>query len=337
MSRHKNLGVRTFQAEDEIAAVCAALGASYAGAIGLTTTSGPGLALKSEAMNLGIMLELPMVVVNVQRGGPSTGLPTKTEQSDLLQVMFGRNGESPIPVIAPCSPGDCFHAAIEAVRVAIESMTPVVVLSDGYLANGASPWKIPQMSDIPKIEVKFQTETEGFQPYARDANLARPWAIPGTPGLEHRIGGLEKEDVTGNVSYDPINHEHMTKTRAAKIAAIAERTPPTDVYGGERGLAVVGWGGTYGAIRAGVEMARAQGHEVAHVHLRWLNPFPRDLDDVLARYDKILIPELNLGQLAMLLRSRAGGDKIVTYNKVQGRPFGEQEMLEVILEHLKEN
>ncbi|MEM7678771.1 MAG: 2-oxoacid:acceptor oxidoreductase subunit alpha, partial [Myxococcota bacterium] len=252
LSRHKNLGVRTFQAEDEIAAVCAALGAAYSGAIGLTTTSGPGLALKSEAMNLALMLELPLVVVNVQRGGPSTGLPTKTEQSDLLQALYGRNGESPIPVIAPASPGDCFHAAIDAVRIAIESMTPVLLLSDGYLANGAAPWKIPQIADIPKIDVKFRTDPEGFQPYQRDNNLARPWAIPGTPGLEHRIGGLEKEDVTGNVSYDPQNHERMTELRAQKVAKIAERLPPTDVYGDQTGLVIVGWGGTYGAIRAGV-------------------------------------------------------------------------------------
>lgn len=336
LSRHKNLGVQTFQAEDEIAAVCSAIGAAYAGAIGLTTTSGPGLALKSEAMNLAIMLELPLVVVNVQRGGPSTGLPTKTEQSDLLQGLFGRNGESPLPVIAPASPGDCFHAAIEAVRIAIESMTPVLLLSDGYLANGAAPWKIPQVSDIPRIDVKFRTEAEGFQPYLRDGNLARPWAIPGTPGLEHRIGGLEKEDGTGNVSYDPFNHEHMCRVRAEKIAKIAERIPPTDVYGADRGLVVVGWGGTYGALRAGVEMARSKGHAVAHIHLRNINPFPRDLDDVLARYDKVLVPELNFGQLAMLLRARVGGQRVVGYNKVQGRPFGEQEMFETIVEHLQE-
>ena len=336
LSRHKNLGVRTFQAEDEIAAVCAAIGSSYAGAIGLTTTSGPGLALKSEAMNLAVMLELPLVVVNVQRGGPSTGLPTKTEQSDLLQALFGRNGESPIPILAPSSPGDCFDTAIEAVRIAIEAMTPVVLLSDGYLANGASPWKIPQVSEYPPIEVSFRTEPEGFQPYARNDALARPWAIPGTPGLEHRIGGLEKEDVTGNVSYDPQNHEHMVHTRAAKIAKIAERIGPTDVYGADRGLAVVGWGGTYGAIRAGVEMALEQGHAVAHIHLRHLNPMPLDLDQVLARYDRILIPELNLGQLALLLKARIGTDKIVTYNKVQGRPFGELEMLEAIVAQVKE-
>ncbi|MEO1337787.1 MAG: 2-oxoglutarate ferredoxin oxidoreductase subunit alpha, partial [Myxococcota bacterium] len=336
LSRHKNLGVRTFQAEDEIAAVCAALGAAYSGAIGLTTTSGPGLALKSEAMNLALMLELPLVVVNVQRGGPSTGLPTKTEQSDLLQALYGRNGESPIPVVAPASPGDCFHAAIDAVRIAIESMTPVLLLSDGYLANGAAPWKIPQVADIPKIDVKFRTNPEGFQPYQRDANLARPWAIPGTPGLEHRVGGLEKEDVTGNVSYDPQNHQRMTEIRAEKVAKIAERLPPTDVYGDDSGLVVVGWGGTYGAIRAGVEMARDQGHAVAHVHVCHLNPFPRDLDNVLARYRRVLVPELNMGQLAMLLRARADGHKIVQYNKVQGRPFGENEMLEVILQHVKE-
>ena len=336
LSRHKNLGVRTFQAEDEIAAVCSALGAAYSGAIGLTTTSGPGLALKSEAMNLGVMLELPMVVVNVQRGGPSTGLPTKTEQSDLLQALFGRNGESPVPIIAPSSPGDCFHAAIEAVRIAIESMTPVVLLSDGYLANGAAPWKIPQVDQLPKIDVKFRTDPNGFQPYLRDENLARPWAVPGTPGLEHRIGGLEKEDITGNVSYDPLNHEHMVQLRADKIARIAERIPLTDVYGANNGLAVLGWGGTYGALRAGVEMAIEAGHQVAHIHLRHLNPMPRDLDDVLARYDRVLVPELNLGQLALLLKTRTNGDKIVSYNKVQGRPFGENEMLEVILEHVKE-
>ncbi len=337
LSRHKNLGVRTFQAEDEIAAICAAMGSAYAGAIGLTTTSGPGLALKSEALNLAVMLELPLVVVNVQRGGPSTGLPTKTEQSDLLQVLFGRNGESPVPVLAPASPGDCFHTAIEAVRIAIESMTPVVLISDGYLANGASPWKIPQMSELPRIDVKFRVDPEGYQPYQRDEKLARPWVIPGTPGLEHRIGGLEKEDGTGNVSYDPINHEHMVRTRAEKIAKIAERLPPTDVHGADHGLAVVGWGGTYGALRAGVELALAQGVNVAHIHLRHLNPFPNDLDQILGRYDRVLVPELNLGQLALLLRARLGPDRVLQYNKVQGRPFGEHEMLEAILEHTKEN
>ena len=335
LSRQKHLGVKTFQAEDEIAAIGAVFGAAYAGGLGLTTTSGPGVALKSEAMNLGIMLELPFVIADVQRGGPSTGLPTKTEQSDLLQVMYGRNGESPIPVVAAAGPGDCFYAAIEACRIAIESMTPVVFLSDGYVANGAEPWRIPQMSDLPKIPVVFHTQAEGFKPYDRDEKLSRPWAVPGTPGLEHRIGGLEKQNITGNISYDPNNHDAMVRLRAEKVRRIADRLPPTTIHGDPDGkVLVVGWGGTFGALRAGVEKVRALGHRVGHVHLRHLNPFPNDLGESLDRYEQVLVPELNLGQLLMMLRARylvnAHG-----LNKVQGKPFKESEIVRAILARLE--
>ena len=335
LSRQKHLGVKTFQAEDEIAAIGAVIGAAYAGGLGLTTTSGPGVALKSEAMNLGIMLELPFIIADVQRGGPSTGLPTKTEQSDLLQVMYGRNGESPIPVVAAAGPGDCFYAAIEACRIAIESMTPVVFLSDGYVANGAEPWRIPQMSDLPKIPVVFHTQAEGFKPYDRDEKLSRPWAVPGTPGLEHRIGGLEKQNITGNISYDPNNHDAMVRLRAEKVRRIADRLPPTTIHGDPDGkVLVVGWGGTFGALRAGVEKVRALGHRVGHVHLRHLNPFPNDLGEILGRYEQVLVPELNLGQLLMMLRARylvnAHG-----LNKVQGKPFKESEIVRAILTRLE--
>src|SRR5215203_1327376 len=304
LSRYKNFGVTTFQAEDEIAAVCAAIGASFGGALGVTASSGPGIALKSEAMNLAVMTELPLIVCNIQRGGPSTGLPTKTEQSDLLQVMFGRNGESPLPVIAASSPKDCFDVALEAVRIATRYMVPVVLLSDGYIANGSEPWKLPRVEDLPDLRTEFRTDPQNFHPYERDPEtLGRPWAIPGTPGLEHRIGGLEKADGLGNVSYDPDNHHRMSLLRAAKVAGIARDIPPLDVYGPETGdLLILGWGSTYGVLRSAVERMRAEGRSVAHAHLRYLNPFPANTGEVLRRYRTVLLPELNLGQLAFILR-----------------------------------
>jgi 2-oxoglutarate ferredoxin oxidoreductase subunit alpha len=334
LSDLKRYGVRTFQAEDEIAAIGAAIGASFAGALGVTATSGPGICLKSEAIGLAVMTELPVVVIDVQRGGPSTGLPTKTEQADLLQAMFGRNGECPLAVVAPCSPADCFEMVTEAVRLAVGFMTPVLLLSDGYLANGAEPWLIPNPAELASIPVRFATAPNangsgnghgdghmGFLPYKRDARLVRPWAVPGTPGLEHRIGGLEKEDVTGNVSYDPANHDHMVRTRAAKIANIAQEIPELPVMGPEKGdLLVCGWGGTYGSIVTAVQRAQRKGLSVAHAHFRYLNPMPRNTADVLKRYKKILVPELNLGQLRLLLRAEYLVDA-VGLNKVQGRPF----------------
>jgi 2-oxoglutarate/2-oxoacid ferredoxin oxidoreductase subunit alpha len=329
LAQHKRFGVTTFQAEDEIAAVCAAIGASFGGALAVTASSGPGIALKAEAIGLAVMVELPLVVVDVQRGGPSTGLPTKTEQSDLLQVLFGRNGESPVPVIAASSPSDCFEVALEACRLALEAMVPVVLLSDGYIANGSEPWRLPDLAALPKMPVSFRTEPEGFAPYARDeTTLARPWALPGTAGLEHRIGGLEKEDVTGNVSYDPINHETMTRLRAEKVARIAERIPELEVEGDPQGgeLLVLGWGSTAGAITGAVLEARRQGLSVSRAHLRYLNPFPKNLGDVLARFRRVLVPEMNSGQLALLLRGRFLKD-VVSYPKVQGRPFFRSEIL----------
>jgi 2-oxoglutarate/2-oxoacid ferredoxin oxidoreductase subunit alpha len=327
----KSYGVTTFQAEDEIAAVCASIGAAFGGSLGVTSTSGPGLALKAEAMNLAVMTELPLVVLDIQRAGPSTGMPTKTEQADLLQAMFGRNGESPLPIIAPSSPADCFAAALEACSVALRYMVPVVVLSDGYLANGAEPWRLPAIAELPDIDVRFRTDPEGFTPYLRDPQtLARPWAIPGTPGLEHRIGGLEKQDVTGNISYDPSNHEQMTHLRAAKVAGIAREMPPLAVDGDPEGeLLVLGWGGTEGSLIGGVQMARAHGLRVSRAHLRWLNPFPNDLGEVLARFEKVLVPELNLGQLSMLLRARYLVD-VISYPKVQGKPFFRREIYQRI-------
>lgn len=331
LSMHKNFGVKTFQAEDEIAAVCAAIGAAFAGYLGLTGTSGPGLALKSEAINLAVMTELPLVIVDVQRAGPSTGMPTKTEQADLLQAMFGRNSDSPVVVLAPASPADCFMMAIEAFRLATKYMVPVIYLSDGYLANGAEPWKIPSVDSLPKFEVKFRTDPEGFYPYLRDqATLARPWAIPGTPGLEHRIGGLEKHHLTGNVSYDPENHQLMTNLRAEKVARIAQDIPDVEVTGAPEGdLLVVGWGGTYGAITSAVERVRAQGAAVSSVHLRYLNPFPRNLGDILQRFKKVLVAELNNGQLVLLIRARYLVDAI-SYAKVQGQPFKIAELVQRI-------
>jgi 2-oxoglutarate ferredoxin oxidoreductase subunit alpha len=322
LSTFKQFGVTTFQAEDEIAAITAAIGAAFGGSLAITTTSGPGIALKSEAMGLATVLELPLVVIDIQRGGPSTGLPTKTEQADLLQVMYGRNGECPIPVLAARSPADCFWAAIEAARVALRYMTPVVLLSDGYLANGAEPWLIPKLEAIPLIDVKFRTDPEGFFPYLRDPHtLARPWAIPGTPGLEHRVGGLEKDYLSGNVSYDPINHERMVKTRAAKVLAIGQDIPPTEILGEDRGeLLVIGWGGTYGAITQAVRFMQGRGCKVSSIHLRHLNPLPPDLSTILTRFRRVLVPELNNGQLLKLLRAEYLVDAI-GLNKIQGKPF----------------
>ncbi len=322
LSGYKHLGVTTFQAEDEIAAIGSAIGASYGGALGMTGTSGPGIALKSEAMNLAVMVELPLVVIDVQRAGPSTGMPTKNEQSDLLQVMFGRNGDSPIAVVAPATPGECFDMAFEAVRIALRSMTPVVYLSDAFLATGSEPWLIPDVDDLPDIAVPNRTERVGFQPYDRDpVTLARPWAVPGTPGLEHRIGGLEKADITGNVSYDPDNHHRMQTLRAEKIARIADDIPELEVFGPARGdLLILGWGSTYGAIRSAVERLQAQGRSVAHAHLRHLNPFPRNTGDVVGAYRRVLIPEVNLGQLSLLIRARYLVDA-VGYDRVRGKPF----------------
>ena len=337
LSNHKHLGVRTFQAEDEIAAICAAIGASYSGALALTTTSGPGLALKGEAMGLALMLELPLVVVNVQRAGPSTGMPTKTEQADLMQVMYGRNGEAPLPVIAASGPGDCFQTAIEACRIAVTHMTPVVLLSDGYIANSAEPWPVPEMASIPRIPVKFHTEKEGFAPYARDEKLARPWALPGTPGLEHRIGGIEKQHLTGNISYDPANHEFMCRMRAERVQKIADSLPPTEIHGDAEGdLLVLGWGNTTGALRAGVDSVRQSGRKVGHVQLRWLNPMPNDLGDILKRYKRVLVPELNLGQLVKLVRARYLVDAR-PFNKIQGQPFKESEIVQAIKQQLEAN
>jgi 2-oxoglutarate ferredoxin oxidoreductase subunit alpha len=328
LARYKNFGVTTFQAEDEIAAVCAAIGASFGGALGVTTTSGPGLALKSEAVNLAVMTELPLLVVNVQRGGPSTGLPTKTEQSDLLQAMFGRNGESPVPVLAPQSPADCFDIMIEATRIATQYMVPVLVLSDGYIANGSEPWLLPRAEDLPDLRLEFHTQTEGFAPYSRHPEtLARPWAVPGTPGLEHRIGGLEKEDVTGNVSYDPDNHQKMTRLRAEKVERVARTIPELEVDGESTGdLLILGWGSTFGAIAAAVNTGRDEGLRLSRAHLRHLNPFPSNLGEVLAGFKHVLIPELNCGQLALLIRARFLVDAI-SFTKVRGRPFFRTEIL----------
>ncbi len=318
----KNFEVYTFQAEDEIAAMGSVIGAAFGGAFAVTGTSGPGVALKSEAINLGVMLELPMVIVNVQRGGPSTGLPTKTEQADLLQAFFGRNGESPLAIIAPASPSDCFNMAIEAFRLAVRAMSPVFLMSDGYLANSSEPWRIPDPSDIEPIHVHYRTEVAGFAPYLRDeATLARPWALPGTPGLEHRLGGLEKKNITGAVSYVPQDHQEMVNLRAEKIARLADVIPEQEVLGEPEGdLLVIGWGSTYGAIRQAVQAAQRAGKSVSAAHLRYLNPFPRNLGDVLAGFDCVLVPEMNMGQLALLLNATFPVE-VISYPKVQGRPF----------------
>ncbi len=334
LSQYKDFGVMTFQAEDEIAAITSSIGAAYAGALAITTTSGPGMALKTEALGLAVAVEIPLVIVDVQRGGPSTGLPTKTEQADLLQALFGRNSEAPIPVLAASTPGDCFWVAIEACRIAIKYMVPVIVLTDGYLANGAEPWRIPKVSEIPEIPVSFEKNPEGFLPYKRNPQtLARPWAIPGTPGLEHRIGGLEKKDVTGNINYEPLNHENMVRIRAAKVAAVGQDIPDVAPAGDADGdLLIIGWGSTYGSITVAVKAQREKGRRIGHVHLRHLNPLPNNLGDVIKRYKKILVPELNMGQLLWVLRAKYLVDA-TGLNKIQGRPFKQQE-LEVKIEEM---
>lgn len=337
LTRFKNFGVRTFQAEDEIAAVTSAIGASFGGAMGVTASSGPGIALKQEAMGLAVMTELPLLVINVQRGGPSTGLPTKTEQADLLQALFGRNGECPIPVLAAQSPADCFEIIQEAWEIAVRYMTPVLVLSDGYLANGSEPWRIPDTSLMQPIEIhhpaaRTNGDARRFMPYERDERLARPWALPGTPGLMHRIGGLEKQDVTGNVNYEPANHEHMVRLRARKVAGIARDIPPLKVEGPATGrLLVLSWGGTFGACATAVRESAQRGLDVAHAHLRYLNPFPSNLGEVLRAYDRVLVPELNLGQLRMIVRAEFLVDA-VGLNKVQGKPFSVRELMASIAE-----
>lgn len=335
LSKHKNFAVRTFQAEDEIAAMCAVIGAAFGGAMAVTASSGPGIALKSEAMGLALMLELPMLIIDVQRGGPSTGLPTKTEQADLLQVMFGRNGEAPLPVIACRSPADCFDVAREAWRIAVRFMTPVIILSDGFVANGAEPWRIPRSADLPRIPVEHSRPPEDeavFYPYARDQRLARPWALPGTAGLQHRIGGLEKDAMTGNVSYDPDNHEKMVQTRARKVQNIASDIPPQQVEGPDAGdLLVLSWGGTYGACMTAVRQCQNRGLAVAHAHLRYLNPFPENLGRILQNYHQVLIPELNLGQLRLLIQGKYLCPT-VGLNKVQGKPFTVEEITARICE-----
>ncbi|MFF9178234.1 2-oxoacid:acceptor oxidoreductase subunit alpha [Streptomyces sp. NPDC014793] len=339
LSKHKNFGVRTFQAEDEIAGIGAALGAAFGGSLAVTTTSGPGVALKSETIGLAVSLELPLLVVDIQRGGPSTGLPTKTEQADLLQAMYGRNGEAPVPVVAPRTPADCFDAALEAARIALTYRTPVILLSDGYLANGSEPWRIPDLDELPDLRVRFATGpnhtlddgTEVFWPYKRDPQtLARPWAIPGTPGLEHRIGGIEKQDGTGNISYDPANHDFMVRTRQAKIDGIDVPDIEVDDPDGARTL-VLGWGSTYGPITAAVRRLRGAGEAVAQAHLRHLNPFPRNLGEVLERYEKVVVPEMNLGQLATLIRAKYLVDAH-SYNQVNGMPFKAEQLATALKE-----
>src|ERR1044071_2793860 len=335
LSRHKTFGVRTFQAEDEIAAVCAAIGASFAGQIGLTGTSGPGVALKQEAIGLAVMTELPLVIINVQRGGPSTGLPTKTEQADLFQAVWGRNGECPAIVVAPATPAECFSMAIEAVRLAYRYMTPVFYLSDGYLANGAEPWLGPAVDELPKIDVRFATDPANFMPYARDEEtLARPYALPGTPGLEHRIGGIEKQHLTGNVNYDPENHHFMVLMRQAKVDRAAQDIPEVEVYGEPSGkVLVLGWGSTYGSITSAVQKLRAEGKSVSSAHLRHLNPFPSNLGDVLRSFERVVVPEMNLGQLCTMIRAKYLVDA-VPFSKVKGRPFQIREIVRKVEEYL---
>lgn len=331
LSIYKNFGVKTFQAEDEIAGITTAIGASFAGNLAITSTSGPGLALKTEAIGLAVMTELPLVIIDVQRGGPSTGLPTKTEQADLLQAVCGRNGEAPVAVLAAATPSDCFNMAIEASRIAIKYMTPVILLTDGYIANGSEPWRIPHANELPNIPVKFRTEKEGFYPYLRDENLARPWAIPGTPQLEHRIGGLEKSEIYGNVSYDPDNHHKMVTQRAKKIKNIENDIPLLEVEGEPSGeLLVVGWGGTYGAIKEAVNKARAQGYKVSQAHFRYLNPFPKNTEQVLKSFNKVLVPEINLGQLARLIKSEFLID-VQQFNVVRGLPLRVADIVDQII------
>jgi len=335
LAKLRHFGVMTFQAEDEIAAIGAAIGASYGGALGVTGTSGPGLCLKAEAAGLAVMTELPLVILNVQRAGPSTGMPTKTEQSDLLQAMYGRNGDSPVVILAPATPGECFTFAIEAFRIATKYMTPVILLSDGYLANGSEPWPIPRIEDLPDMPVSHDHDPEGFEPYERDPDtLARPWAIPGQAGLEHRIGGLEKQDVTGNVNYDPDNHQRMTDLRCNKVAGVARDIADLEVYGNaDADTIVLGWGGTYGSLLTAIENMNALGHTVAGAHFRYLNPFPPNTDEVLARYKQIIVAELNTGQLNVMIRARLGRETVL-FSKVQGKPFRVGELIDFISNHL---
>jgi len=336
LANFKNFGIKTFQAEDEIAGVCSAIGAAFAGDLAVTASSGPGIALKGEALGLAVMTELPLVVINVQRGGPSTGLPTKTEQSDLFQAMYGRNGECPMVVVTPATPSDCFNVLFEACKIALEHMIPVMVLSDGYVANGSEPWMIPTIDDLPQIKVTKATDPESFMPYSHaEGTVARPWAVPGTPGLEHRIGGLEKEDQTGNVNYDPDNHHYMNVHRQNKVDAIANYIPEAKAYGDDSGeLLVLGWGGTHGAIRSSVDRAQKVGHSVSHLHLRHINPFPKNLGEVLSNYKKVLIPELNLGQLSTMIRAKFLVDA-QGLNKVAGKPFTTTEVYNKILQMVK--
>jgi 2-oxoglutarate ferredoxin oxidoreductase subunit alpha len=339
LSKYKNFNVKTFQAEDEIAGISAAIGASYGGSIGLTTTSGPGMALKTEAMGLAMMLEIPLVIVNIQRGGPSTGLPTKTEQSDLMQAYYGRNGEAPIPIIATSTPSDCFDLAFEAVRIALQHMTPVILLSDGYIANGAEPWKFPSAADLPTIEVKFKKALdegeEKFLPYKRDEKGARPWAIPGTPGLEHRIGGLEKQAETGNVSYDSENHEFMVKAREAKVEKIADYIPLQTIdSGAEKGkVLILGWGSTYGTIKSAALHLQSQGKQVSHAHIKYMRPFPKNLGDILKNFETVVIPEINNGQLIKIIRDKYFVDA-KGYNKIMGVPITKQELVTAVEQYL---
>lgn len=335
LSRYKAFGIRTFQAEDEIAGITSAIGASYGGSLGVTTTSGPGMALKGEAMGLAVMLEIPLVIVDVQRGGPSTGLPTKTEQSDLLQAYYGRNGECPMPVISASTPSDCFDGVYEACRLAVEHMTPVIFLSDGYIANGAEPWRFPKSEDLPTVKVTFKTDLghgeEKFQPYLRDEKLVRPWAVPGTPGLEHRIGGIEKQNITGNVSYDPENHQLMVKLREEKVEKISEYIPEQHLDSGpEKGkILVIGWGSTYGVIKSTVAELQAQGHDISHAHLRYIRPFPKNLGDIIKNFEQVLIPEINNGQLIKIIRDKYLIDA-KGYNKIMGVPITKSELSEAI-------
>ena len=339
LAKYKNFGIKTFQAEDEIAAITSAIGAAYGGSLGITTSSGPGIALKAEAMGLAVMLEIPLIVINIQRGGPSTGLPTKTEQSDLLQAYYGRNGECPMPIVSASTPGDCFSAIYEAARISVQHMTPVIFLSDGYIANGAEPWRFPKSADLPAIEVKFKTSLdEGedqLMPYKRDEKLVRPWAIPGTPGLEHRIGGLEKEDGTGNVSYDPDNHQHMVKTRQAKVDKIADHIPLQTIDNGpEKGkLLVLGWGSTFGAIKSAVAELLGEGKSVAHAHLRYMRPFPKNLGEILRNYETVIVPEINNGQLIKIIRDVYFVDA-KGYNKIMGIPITKTELVEELKKYV---
>ena len=335
LSKYKSFGIRTFQAEDEIAGIGAAIGASYGGALGITTTSGPGMALKTEAMGLAMMLEIPLVIINIQRGGPSTGLPTKTEQSDLMQAYYGRNGEAPIPIVASSTPSDCFDAAYEACRIAVQHMTPVILLSDGYIATGAEPWKFPVSADLKPIEVSFKkTKDEGdekYKPYKRDEKLVRPWAVPGTAGLEHRIGGLEKQDVTGNVNYEPENHQHMINVRQAKVDKIADYIPLQTIdSGAEKGkVLILGWGSTYGSIKSACHELQAEGHAVSHAHIRYMRPFPKNLGEILKNFDKVLVPEINNGQLVRIIRDQFFVDAI-PYNKMMGIPITKSELVDCV-------